>query len=284
MALTDGFTGDALDLRFIGNATVLLRYGPVTLLTDPNFLHQGEYAYLSYGLLSRRLTEPALAPEDLPRVDGIVLSHLHGDHWDRRARRSLDRTIPVLSTPHAARRLRVLHGFRRTAGLRTWQALTLERGGVRATVTALPGRHAGHPVLRGLLPPVMGSMIEFGAVGGPVRLRLYVSGDTLLYDGLEEIGRRFPAADLAVLHLGGTRLPGGFLVTMNGAQGAELVRRLRPRAVLPVHYEDYTVMRSPLSAFLAEAGRLGLGDRIVPCPHGGRACLPAGPGATPMVG
>ncbi|MEV5349358.1 MBL fold metallo-hydrolase [Streptomyces achromogenes] len=284
MALTDGFTGDALDLRFIGNATVLLRYGPVTLLTDPNFLHQGEYAYLGYGLLSRRLTEPALAPEDLPRVDGIVLSHLHGDHWDRRARRSLDRTIPVLSTPHAARRLRVLHGFRRTAGLRTWQALTLERGGVRATVTALPGRHAGHPVLRGLLPPVMGSMIEFGAVGGPVRLRLYVSGDTLLYDGLEEIGRRFPVADLAVLHLGGTRLPGGFLVTMNGAQGAELVRRLRPRAVLPVHYEDYTVMRSPLSAFLAEAGRLGLGDRIVPCPHGGRACLPAGPGATPMVG
>ncbi|MEU5083105.1 MULTISPECIES: MBL fold metallo-hydrolase [Streptomyces] len=283
MAVPDGFTDDTLDLRFIGNATVLLRYGPVTLLTDPNFLHRGEYAHLGYGLLSRRLTEPALAPEDLPLLDGIVLSHLHGDHWDRRARRSLDRTVPVLSTPHAARRLKVLHGFRRTAGLRTWQALTLERGGVRATVTALPGRHAGDPVLRGLLPPVMGSMIEFGAVGGPVRLRLYVSGDTLLYDGLEEIGRRFPAADLAVLHLGGTRLPGGFLVTMNGAQGAELVRRLRPHAVLPVHYEDYTVMRSPLSAFLAEAGRLGLADRIVPCPHGGRVCLPAGPGATPMV-
>jgi L-ascorbate metabolism protein UlaG (beta-lactamase superfamily) len=212
-----------------------------------------------------------------------VLSHLHGDHWDRRARRSLDRTIPVLGTPHAARRLKVLHGFRRTAGLRTWQALTLQRQGVRATVTALPGRHAGHPVLRGLLPPVMGSMIEFGPVGGPSRLRLYVSGDTLLYDGLEEIARRFPAADLAVLHLGGTRLPGGFLVTMDGAQGAELVRRLRPRAVLPVHYEDYTVMRSPLSAFLAEAGDLGLGDRIVPCPHGGRARLPAGPGALPVV-
>ncbi|GAA2229708.1 MBL fold metallo-hydrolase [Streptomyces nogalater] len=283
MTTTDGRTGEALDLHFVGNATVLLTYGPLTLLTDPNFLHRGEYAHLGYGLLSRRLTEPALAPQDLPRIDGIVLSHLHGDHWDRRARRSLDRMIPVLSTPHAARRLKVLHGFRRTAGLRTWQALTLDRGGVRATVTALPGRHAGHPVLRGLLPPVMGTMIEFGPVGGPARLRLYVSGDTLLYDGLEEIGRRFPAADLAVLHLGGTRLPGGFLVTMNGAQGAELVRRLRPRAVLPVHYEDYTVMRSPLSAFLTEAGRLGLGDRIVPCPHGGRACLPADPKATPTV-
>ncbi|MEU0334416.1 MBL fold metallo-hydrolase [Streptomyces sp. NPDC006193] len=281
---TDRPTGDTVDLHFIGNATVLLRYGPLTLLTDPNFLHRGEYAYLGYGLLSRRLTEPAADPQDLPRLDGIVLSHLHGDHWDRRARRHLDHTVPVLSTPHAARRLKVLHGFERTAGLRTWHGLTLRQGGVRATVTALPARHAGHPVLRGLLPPVMGSLIEFGPQGGPTRLRLYVSGDTLPYDGLDEIARRFPAADLAVLHLGGTRLPGGFVVTMDGAMGAELVRRLGPRAVLPVHYEDYTVMRSPLSAFLAEAGRLGLGDRIVHCPHGGRTRLSTEPGAAPVVG
>ncbi|MFI0168394.1 MBL fold metallo-hydrolase [Streptomyces sp. NPDC017095] len=274
---------DTLDLHFIGNATVLMRYGPLTLLTDPNFLHRGEYAHLGYGLVSRRLTEPAVDPRDLPRIDSIVLSHLHGDHWDRRARRSLDHTIPVLSTPHAARRLRVFHGFRRTAGLRTWRAFTLQRGAAQATVTALPGRHAGQPVLRGLLPPVMGSMIEFGPVGGPARLRLYISGDTLLYDGLDEIAHRFPAADLAVLHLGGTRLPGGFLVTMDGTQGAELARRLAPRAILPVHYEDYTVMRSPLSDFLTEAHRLDLTEKIVHCPHGSRAQLSAERGAAPVV-
>jgi hypothetical protein len=50
-----------------------------------------------------------------------------------------------------------------------------------------------------------------------------------------------------------------------------------------VHYGDYTVMRSPLSDFLAEADRLGLGDRVVHCRHGGRALLPAGPGAVPVV-
>ncbi|MFE1324090.1 hypothetical protein [Streptomyces sp. NPDC058741] len=48
---------DALDIHFIGNATVLLSQGPLTLLTDPNFLHRGQYAYLGPGLLSRRLTE-----------------------------------------------------------------------------------------------------------------------------------------------------------------------------------------------------------------------------------
>ncbi|MDO0929333.1 MBL fold metallo-hydrolase [Streptomyces sp. TG1A-8] len=278
-----GTTDDAVDLHFIGNATVLLRYGPLTLLTDPNFLHRGQFAHLGYGLASRRLTEPAVDPRELPRLDGVVLSHLHGDHWDRRARRHLDHTVPVVTTPHAARRLRVFQGFPRTAGLRTWEGFSLRRGGAQVTVTALPGRHAGHPVLRGLLPPVMGSMLEFGPVGRPPRLRLYVSGDTLLYDGLDEIAERFPAADLAVLHLGGTRLPGGFVVTMDGAQGAELARRLDPRTVLPVHYHDYTVMRSPLSAFLAEAGRLGLGDRIVHCGHGGRVRLSAAPGAVPVV-
>ncbi|CAL9652675.1 MBL fold metallo-hydrolase [Streptomyces sp. Tu 3180] len=276
-------TDEAVTVTFVGNATLLMRYRGLTLLTDPNFLHRGEYAYLGYGLLSRRLTEPAIGIGDLPRLDAVVLSHLHGDHWDRRTSRQLDHEVPVLTTPHAARRLRVLHGFRRTAGLRTWHGLAVERGGHRVTVTALPGRHAGNRLLRGLLPPVMGSMLEFGPAGGPVRLRLYVSGDTLVYDGIEEIARRFPAADLAVLHLGGTRLPGGFVVTMDGAQGAELARRLDPRLVLPVHYHDYTVMRSPLSAFLAEADRIGLGDRIVRCGHGRSVRLTAERGAAPVA-
>ncbi|MEU0168408.1 MBL fold metallo-hydrolase [Streptomyces iakyrus] len=276
-------TGNAIDIHFIGNATVLLSYGPLTLLTDPNFLHRGQYAYLGHGLLTRRLTEPALDVHELPRLDAVVLSHLHGDHWDRRGRRHLDHTVPILTTPHAARRLRTVHGFHRTAGLRTWKALTLRRDGAEVTVTALPARHAGHAVLRRLLPPVMGSMLEFGPAGGPPRMRLYISGDTLVYDGLDEITDHFPAADLAVLHLGGTRLPGGFVVTMDGAQGAELARRLDPRLVLPVHYGDYTVMRSPLSAFLAEADAIGLGDRIVHCGHGEHVRVPCDPGAAPEI-
>ncbi|MEV0239224.1 MBL fold metallo-hydrolase [Streptomyces sp. NPDC050674] len=277
-------TDDALDIHFIGNATVLLSYGPLTLLTDPNFLHRGQYAYLGYGLVSRRLTEPALDVHELPRLDAVVLSHLHGDHWDRRARRHLDHTVPILTTPHAARRLRAVHGFHRTAGLRTWKALTLQRDGTQVTVTALPGRHAGHAMLRRMLPPVMGSMLEFGPAGGPPHMRLYVSGDTLLYDGLTEITERFPAADLAVLHLGGTRLPGGFVVTMDGSQGAELARRLAPRLVLPVHYGDYTVMRSPLSEFLAEADRIGLGERVLHCGHGAHVRVPCAPGTAPKAG
>ena len=92
-------------LTFVGTATLIIRLGSFTLLTDPNFLHQGQRAYLGKGLWSRRLTEPAHLPYQLPDLDIAVLSHLHGDHFDRVARRHLSRLMPVMTTPHAARRL-----------------------------------------------------------------------------------------------------------------------------------------------------------------------------------
>ncbi|MCS0635525.1 MBL fold metallo-hydrolase [Streptomyces sp. LP05-1] len=264
------------ELSFIGNATLLIRYGDLTLLTDPNFLHRGQRAYLGHGLVSKRLTEPALDVRELPQdLDAVVLSHLHGDHWDRVTRRHLDRSLPVVTTPHAARRLQGLHGFRRAVGLRTWEGHPLISGRQQVRVTSLPGAHARGPAAR-LLPPVMGSLLEFGDLGGPVRLRMYLTGDTLMYEGVREIARRCPDLDLAVVHLGGTTLPGGLLVTMDGRQGVELLETVRPRRALPVHYDDYTVFRSPLDAFLRHAGERGWADAIVRCAPGERVTVAAG--------
>ena len=36
----------ACSLTFVGTATMLLTFGSLTLLTDPNFLHRGQRAYL----------------------------------------------------------------------------------------------------------------------------------------------------------------------------------------------------------------------------------------------
>ena len=55
-------------LTFIGNATTVLQLGGFTLLTDPNFIHRGQRAYLGKGLWSRRLTDPALGIGELPPV------------------------------------------------------------------------------------------------------------------------------------------------------------------------------------------------------------------------
>jgi L-ascorbate metabolism protein UlaG (beta-lactamase superfamily) len=250
-----------VSLTFIGNATTLIRWGPFTVLTDPNFLHAGQRAYLGLGLTSKRLREPSLDVSELPDLDAVVLSHLHGDHWDRVAQRGLSRSLPILTTPHAARRLQGLRGFRRSLGLDTWESHTLVRDGSTLRVTSLPGTHAPGLVGR-LLPPVMGSLLEFGDTTGAVAQRVYLTGDTLMYDGVREIARRCPDVDLAVVHLGGTTLPGGLVVTMDGAQGAELLDVVRPRRAVPVHYDDYTVFKSPLSDFTDEVARRGLSELV----------------------
>ncbi|MDD7938776.1 MBL fold metallo-hydrolase [Actinomycetospora lutea] len=249
-------------LFFVGTATTVLRCGGFTVLTDPNFLHRGQRAYLGKGLVSKRLTEPALSPDQLPALDAVVLSHLHGDHWDRVARRGLDRSVPVITTPEAARTLQSRQRFRRALGLATWESHTLVRpDGATLRVTALPGRHAPRPVSR-LLPPVMGSLLEFADPSGAELRRIYLSGDTLPVEGIAQIREHVGEVDRAVLHLGGTTLPGGLVVTMDGEMGADVLETIAPRRATPIHYDDYGVFRSPLSAFLGEVERRGWADRV----------------------
>lgn len=258
---------DAATLTFVGNATAIIKYGPFTLLTDPNFIRKGQRAYLGYGLTSKRLKDPAMRVDDLPELDGVILSHLHGDHWDGVAERRLDRRLPILTTPAASRALR-RKGFRYAEGLRTWNSEILTKQDHQIRVTAMPGRHAPGP-LRRMLPPVMGSMLEFGPRGGEPELRVYISGDTLLYDGLAEIRRRYPDIDVGIVHLGGTRLLRVVPATMDGRQGALWLETMDCATVVPVHYDDYTVFRSPLSDFERELGRRGLHDRLRRVERGG---------------
>jgi L-ascorbate metabolism protein UlaG (beta-lactamase superfamily) len=234
-------------LEFIGTATTLLRLGPFTLLTDPNFLHQGDRAYLGKGLFSKRRTEPSLQPGDLPPVDVVVLSHLHGDHFDRIARRELDHGLPVFTTPTAAKKL-ARWGFGEAVGMRTWTEQVLESGTARLRVVSVPGEHAPGWA-RSLMPPVMGSVLELSD-NTERPFRVYITGDTLYRPWLREVTDHCGPIDAMVLHLGGTRVL-GLLVTMDDDQGAELVELIRPDMTVPIHYDDYGVFRSPLEDFVS---------------------------------
>ncbi len=239
---------DDVTLTFGGNATTLLRIGGFTLLTDPNVLRRGQRAYLGKGLWTKRLTDPALLPTQLPALDAIVLSHLHADHWDRIATRTLDRATPVITTPAAASALG-RRGFRETLDLAPWQRHELTRTDETLRITAVPGVHGPGPLAR-LLPPVMGSVLEL-LRGGEVSWRGYISGDTLYRPWLGEVLQRCGPLDVLIPHLGGTRAL-GVTVTMDGRQGADLVELLRPPVTVPVHYDDYDRFASPLGDFVRE--------------------------------
>jgi L-ascorbate metabolism protein UlaG (beta-lactamase superfamily) len=260
---TADFTGGSI--FFVGTATVILRYAGFTILTDPNFLHAGDHVHLGYGLTAERLTNPAIDIEELPPLDFCVLSHYHGDHFDHLVEERLQKDLPIITTEHAATEL-TDKGFTQTIALDTWDALTVKKGDASVRLTSMPGKH-GPAIADLLLPPVMGSMLEFRGANEQTALRLYITGDTLVHDDLKEIPRRYPDIDLALFHLGGTRIM-GILLTMDAEQGVEAIRIINPREVIPIHYNDYEVFKSPLEEFKQAVEAAGFAERVKYLSHG----------------
>jgi L-ascorbate metabolism protein UlaG (beta-lactamase superfamily) len=82
---------------------------------------------------------------------------------------------------------------------------------------------------------------------------LWISGDTVLFDGVRAVADRLEV-DTAILHLGGVRFPitGPLRYSMTAAEAVELCRLLRPRSVVPVHYDGWSHFRQGRAAAEAE--------------------------------
>jgi L-ascorbate metabolism protein UlaG (beta-lactamase superfamily) len=257
---------------FIGNATVLIRYAGLTILTDPTFIHIHEKVNLGFGLYTTRLTNPAMNIEQLPPLDLVILSHFHGDHFDQVAVRELDKSLPIVTTPHASEELS-LRGFTNPQQLDKWESISFVKGNVQLLITATPGQHGPLPVAM-FLPQVMGSILDFkvkeedDADSSSRHLfRIYITGDTLVFDDITEIPKRYSDINIALLHLGGTKVM-GIMVTMDAKEGLEMFNIINPRKAISIHYNDYDVFKSPLEDFQHEVKEAGIEDRIHYLHHG----------------
>jgi L-ascorbate metabolism protein UlaG (beta-lactamase superfamily) len=206
-------------------------------LTDPTFDAAGGRYFFGWGTMSRKLTGPALSPADLGPLDAVLLSHdHHGDNLDPAGRALLATAETVITTEAGARRL---GGNAR--GLAPWAKATLEHDGRPSIeVTATPCRH-GPPGSR----PIVGDVIGF-ALGwqGQEHGLLWISGDTVLYEGVREVPGRLNVGT-AIVHLGGVRFPvsGPLRYTMTAKDAAELCAPMEPRTVVPIHYEGWKHFR-----------------------------------------
>ena len=242
-------------LTHIGTATVLLEIGRLRLVTDPVFDPPGGRYAFAPGFSTRKLEGPAISPSDLGPVSAVLLSHdQHADNLDRAGRRLLTGAGPVLTTRSGARRL---GGDAR--GLRPWERIELDGGGGRVRITATPARH-GPPLSRPFVGEVIGFVLEWpdqrhGA--------LYVSGDTVWFRGVREVGRRFRVGT-ALLHVGGVRFAatGPLRYTMDGAGAARAARSLGAVQIFPLHHEGWSHIAEGREQTEAAFARAGLGERV----------------------
>jgi L-ascorbate metabolism protein UlaG (beta-lactamase superfamily) len=170
-----------LTMTYVGGPTALLEFGGVRFLTDPTFDPAGG-EYHSGPVTLRKLAGPALGLGQVSPVDYVLLSHDHHfDNLDRAGRAALKSAKTVFTTEEGARRL-----GGNSVGLPTWQMADVAApGGGIVHVVATPARHGPEGLNRGA---VTGFAL---AVKDAPERAIYISGDTVWYEGVADVARRF---------------------------------------------------------------------------------------------
>jgi L-ascorbate metabolism protein UlaG (beta-lactamase superfamily) len=244
---------DGMEITYVGGPTALVEFGGLRLLTDPTFdAPGGEYRTGPVAL--RKTQGPALAAERLGRIDAVLLSHdHHADNLDHAGRELLGRVERVYTTPAAAERL----GARAT-GLAPWESADLPAPGGRVLrITGTPARHGPAHLDRG---PVTGFVLAFTDAPADA---VYISGDTVWYEGVAEVARRF-AIRTAVLFLGAARVEGvgPWHLTMTAAGAVEAARAFAQARIVPLHFEGWEHFSESREQVQLAFEAAGLKDRL----------------------
>ncbi|GAB4521768.1 MAG: MBL fold metallo-hydrolase [Anaerolineae bacterium] len=194
-----------------------------------------------------RMTRAPLRGDDLRAVEWVFSSHKHSDHLD-------PGTIPALFAHNPDARLILplaIADHARSLGL---ERLQTTRGDEHFQVGAMNVHSipAAHPTLdysddTGF--PFLGYLFEVDGV------KLYHSGDTLVYDGLaERLAQHQP--DIVFLPINGTDERRNALhvpPNMNMDEALDLAESLGQPLFIPHHYDMFTFNTADINDFVAQA-------------------------------
>ena len=242
-----------ITITLVGGPTALIEAGGFRFLTDPTFDPPGDYALPHVTL--RKTVGPSLPADAIGPVDAILLSHdQHADNLDRAGKAFLPQAGRVLTTVAGARRL----GGGNVDGLEPWATRRLTTADGRTVeVTATPARH-GPAGIEPLSGDVIGFVLSFDDPGSrPV----YVTGDTVWYDGVAEVARRFRPG-VVVLFAGAAQTRGPFHLTMDTNDAVEAAATFADAVIVPVHTEGWAHFTQSADDLAKAFGALGFGERL----------------------
>lgn len=200
-----------MKIRQIRNATLVLDIGETRILIDPWL---GPASEVFPGP-----TVPLVVPiPEIVDVNGVILTHLHPDHWDTTAIKNLPSDIPIF-TQHAADRDRVRGGnaqiveatgevwYTKVEGKNFTNVGVLtgnpEFEGVK--LKKVPGKHGSDFALQAAYD-ILGDVMGVGLTH-PDEPTLYIAGDTVWNEYVEETIAEYQH-DVIVVNAGNAKLPG----------------------------------------------------------------------------
>jgi len=250
----------AVAIWWLGQSGFLLKSSTGLLLVDPYLSEHLTEKYRATSKPHIRMTRSPCRGKALDGVDLVLASHKHSDHLDPGTLPALLQASKeaILGLPESL----LEHG--RALGLPPDRMLGLTAGRVIEhrdfRIRPIPSAHED------LATDEQGRHLYLGFVIEVAGLRLYHSGDTLVYEGLtRELGPH--PYDILFLPINGRDPARGVSGNMSAAEAVDLARQVRPRFVVPHHYDMFTFNTVPVADFEREATRLP-GDvraRVLQC-------------------
>jgi L-ascorbate metabolism protein UlaG (beta-lactamase superfamily) len=202
----------------------------------------------------KKTVGPALTTQQLGHIDAVLLSHdQHADNLDHSGRAFLAQSDRILTTVVDAKRLQG-----RAQGLAAWETTTLSNpDGRTLRVTAAPARHGPAGI-----EPLAGDVIGFVLTNDdPQHRALYITGDTVWYDGVAEVARRFRVS-IVVLFAGAAQTRGRFHLTMDTNDAIETAHAFPDAVIIPVHHDGWAHFTQDRNDLEQAFGALSIGSRL----------------------
>jgi L-ascorbate 6-phosphate lactonase len=250
----------SLAIWWLGQSGFVIKSRQGLLVVDPYLSEHLTRKYAGTPRPHVRMTRAPLRGADLRGVDLVLASHKHSDHLDPGTLPELMAASPLaaLVLPAAIREHAVGLGLPGERLIGVGAGDVVERAGFR--VRAVPSAHE-------LLDrDDRGRHLYLGYVIESAGLRVYHSGDSLAYEGLErELGGE--PFDVLFLPINGRDPARGVPGNMTAAEAVDLASVVNPRYVVPHHFDMFTFNTVPIAAFESDARRLppGVEPRILRC-------------------
>ncbi len=235
-------TRDEIAVTWLGHAGFFAQVGGVNIAIDPNWA-------LWHGPV-KRVRHPSVWAHDLPPIDLVLVTHAHYDHLHVPSLRKLAAAQPII-VPEGVGGLVKNCGFGRIVELKTWQSATYRD--LRITMT--PARHWGARMIHDTHRGFGGFLITSDA------RCLYHCGDSAIFDGFKEIGKRADI-DLALMPIGAYDAPSGRPVHMNPEEALDAFEMIDARSMVPMHHDTFPLGGEPIHEPAERLLRAALDRRI----------------------
>jgi L-ascorbate metabolism protein UlaG (beta-lactamase superfamily) len=237
------WSDNRITAAWLGHATVLINFFGIKILTDPVLFPRIGMRLPGLTLGPKRLTAPALTIHDLPKIDIVLLSHAHFDHFDMQTLHRLARSTTAITAHRTSDLLRWTR-FRDVSELRWNESKSVTTLAGKIDIVAFRVKHWGARMRRDTFRGYNGYVLEKN------NRRILFGGDTAMSDSFAELRASGPI-DLAILPIGAYNPWVHSHCTPE--QAVKMADEAGAHFIMPVHHQTFRLssegFREPIERF-----------------------------------